>query len=285
MRNKFAFSLIEISVVLLIIGILVAGSMQGSRLVKKSRLSSAQSLTENSIVNNLDDLVLWYETSLPSSFVKDEAYDGENISLWFDRNPQALTRNNAIQNISSSQPKFFDSVFFGALPAIRFDGLNDFMTFDGSSLINNSYTIFVVEQRRVANSGYLPFIGGTTLSSNNNLILGYFDNTTIIQSHYDNHLTYSIPSFSSPTPKIHSFFFNNSDGKKYWINGGITPNASASGQTTALSTFEGAAIGRYDNYYFNGDLAEIIIFKHSLKTEERQAVENYLSKKYGIAIN
>ena len=42
-----AFSLIELSIVVLIIGILIAGITQGSRLVRQSRLVVARSLTQN----------------------------------------------------------------------------------------------------------------------------------------------------------------------------------------------------------------------------------------------
>ena len=41
-----AFSLIELSIVVLIIGILIAGVTQGSRLVRQSRLSTAQNQRE-----------------------------------------------------------------------------------------------------------------------------------------------------------------------------------------------------------------------------------------------
>ena len=34
-----------------------------------------------------------------------------------------------------------------------------------------------------------------------------------------------------------------------------------------------------------GDLAEIIILKRSLKTEEVKAIENYLGSKYGISVS
>lgn len=45
MKNKKAFSLIELSIVILIIGIIVAGVTQGLRLINAFRLSSAKSLT------------------------------------------------------------------------------------------------------------------------------------------------------------------------------------------------------------------------------------------------
>jgi hypothetical protein len=37
-------------------------------------------------------------------------------------------------------------------------------------------------------------------------------------------------------------------------------------------------------YYYKGDIAEIIMFTSALTTEERQAIESYLSQKYSITI-
>lgn len=50
MKNKFnkAFSLIELSIVILIIGILVAGVTSSSRLINQMRLTSARTLTQSS---------------------------------------------------------------------------------------------------------------------------------------------------------------------------------------------------------------------------------------------
>ena len=63
-KNKsLAFSLIELSIVILIIGILIAGVTQGSRLVRESRVKTAQTLTQSSDVSSIKDLVLWLDAT------------------------------------------------------------------------------------------------------------------------------------------------------------------------------------------------------------------------------
>jgi len=59
-KNKIsqAFSLIELSIVILIIGILVAGVTQSSRLVTQFRLLSARNMTQSSPVPTIKDLLI-----------------------------------------------------------------------------------------------------------------------------------------------------------------------------------------------------------------------------------
>lgn len=272
----------------MIIAVIVIGTIKSQNLVGKARLSNAQTLTQNTAVKDMDGMVAWFESSLETSFLFSEEVDGGQISEWRDNNPNAASRNNATQTtpgLESSRPKFYQDVLNGGIPAVRFDGTNDFMTFDGTPLVGGSYTIFVVEQRR-ANSSLMMFLGDVSADT---LRLGYRDNTTLTQAHSGailNDLT--VAGYASPTPTIHSFWFNLSAGQKYWKNGETTPNSpddAASGFTTALTSYPGAALGRHSSNYFNGDIAEVIIFNRALQSNERQVVEDYLSKKYGIAIS
>ena len=67
---KLGFSLIEISVVVLIIGVLIAAITTGTDLVKRSKLASARNLSSNSSIYGMKDLVLWFEPSLPTVFMQ-----------------------------------------------------------------------------------------------------------------------------------------------------------------------------------------------------------------------
>lgn len=281
--KKNAFSIIEISIAILIIGILISGILQSKLMIKKARLTTAQTLTKTSPVNDIENLVAWYETSLDSSFVASEAKNATAIGTWYDNNPHAISRKNATQSTTANKPKFYVNVFNDALPAVRFDGANDYLDFDGAALINNSYTIFVVEQRRAA--GYLPFIGGTGSSLNTVLVLGYSSSTNITQSQYTNDLNYTIAAYSSPTVKIHTFKLNTTSGKSYWISGGVSEDAAEETQTASLTSFAGSNLGKFSGNYFNGDLGEIIIFNRALKTNERRLIEKYLGEKYNITIS
>jgi type II secretory pathway pseudopilin PulG len=290
MKKTSAFSLMEMSLVVVIVSLLIVGVIQTSYMVKQAKLSSARLLTQNSPVNKIRDLILWYETSLETSFDISSQLDGTAISSWYDNNPEAVTKNNATQLTSSNQPIFYDNVFNLGIPGIRFDGSNDCMTFDGSLLIKSSYTVFAVEQKRAAvTSGFAPFIGGTTNASAQNLFFGYGDDTTARLTHFNYTLNYASSAdlaYSSPKTRIHSGRFSTSGGMGYWLNG--VSKASNATVTTTLTAYSGSALGRRtgsSTTYFKGDIAEIIIFKRALTTEERRLIEIYLGKKYSITIS
>lgn len=277
-----AFSLIELSIVILVFGVLIAGVMQGTNMVRKSQLQTARNLTTSSPIIGVKDLMLWYETSLESSFKTTEAMNNTEISVWYDNNKQSIANNNATQGFSSFKPKFIENVFQG-IPAIRFDGLDDSLSYNGQFLAKINYTIFVVEQRR--SSGINYFMGGTNQLSNTNLYLGYQSSTSIAHSHFNSNMFFDTTNYSFPTPKIHTFWFSKTSGKKYWLQGGNNPDKTSPTQTTELTSYNGSAVGKvFNSYYYNGDIAEIVIFARDLKDVERRDIEAYLSKKYNIAI-
>ena len=289
--NKKAFTIIEISVVILVISVMIVGVMTSKSMVTKSRLANAQSLTQQSYVNEIsEDLIAWYETSLEGSFNASEIKnDGSFITAWKDSNKTVVTKNNATVTTplnTANQPILVQNVFYNSIPGLRFSG-SQYLKFDGTKFAQNSYTIFLVEQRS-SNKSENYFIGGSGSSSNSNLSMGYGTDTTISFSHYSNDFTRIIASYKPQTPIMHTFLFNNTIGKRHSINGGsIAINTPA--QTTSISSFNLAMIGAYNPSgtlkTYVGDLAEIIMFKRSLKTEEIKAIESYLGSKYGIPVS
>lgn len=282
-RFKTAFTLVEISIVILIISIILAATVDSSILVKKYRLSSAQTLTAGSPVNRIPNLIAWYEATSEKSFSTSEARDNTAISTWYDITPQAV-KNNATSS-GSARPLYIKDCING-LPCLRSDGTDDYMSFDGTALAKANYTIFIVGQRRSGDEVNF-FIGGPNASSitNATLQLGYRDSDTLTQDHFGNSLEVTVTAYSAPIPTIHTFLFSTTEGKNYWANGGNSPTASDSAQTTALVSCDNAYLGRYESQFYKGDIAEIIIFKDSLYKRDRRAVESYLGKKWKINVN
>lgn len=304
LQNKKAFSLIELSIVLLIIGIIIAGITQSSRLIRQFKLSAAQSQTQSSPVSSIKDLAAWFETTSATSFIDAEAEDtaltgGSGISYWYDINSSSSIKRDAFSvDTTDTYPHYYASCING-LPCLRFDGSNDSFDFDGSFLAGNDYTIFVVEQRRLAAALY--FLGKSTAPSNNTALeFGYSATSTLRFSHgsgstniYTIGTLPAIAAYSQPTPRVHTFvnatIANGAAFFAHYLNGSATPSAFTSVGTPALGTltaYADAAIGSSNSgsgrTYFNGDLGELIFYTRALKNEERVAVEDYLLKKWAI---
>ena len=83
-RKHQAFSLIEISVVIIVVGILLAGISSGIELYDDYRFKVAQNLTKNSPVSRIPDLKLWLETTSEKAFkigTTTNIKDYQNIAL------------------------------------------------------------------------------------------------------------------------------------------------------------------------------------------------------------
>jgi prepilin-type N-terminal cleavage/methylation domain-containing protein len=84
-KIKNAFTLIELSAVIVIIGILIAGVTTATGLVKKSKIAAAQSLTKASPISGITDNALWLESSTESSFKDTESSTGDTVTTWYDQ--------------------------------------------------------------------------------------------------------------------------------------------------------------------------------------------------------
>ena len=284
-KIKKAFSLIELSIVILIIGILVAGVTQSSRLIKSMRLMTARNLTLSSPVNSIQNLVMWYETTLEKSIDEAERQDGIEVSKWYDITPTSITKNDATQTVLASRPKYTDGVING-LPVLKFDGSSDFFDIDGKLFVGSQYTIFVVEQRRTNADAF--FFGGGSFGTNMCLIAGYYTGgASLRHAHFGddvNDCLNCVPLYSTVIPRIHIFRFSYSKGKQYYLNGSTVTSQNAT--VNPLVSYNNAYIAKYGtSIFYYGDIAEIIVFSSALNVEELSSIKDYLSKKWGIKVN
>ena len=169
-KLKLAFSLIEISVVILIIGILIAGISQGIDLFADYRFIVAKNLTKNSRVGRIDDLEIWLETTSDESFatgtgpyvnLSSDPADGAKIGLWRDINPKLIPANrfNIFRNdIEDNQPTY-KKIGINSVPALKFDNTDSFNTYSHSSRLNTSkFTTFLVMNHDNLGGSELKFV-------------------------------------------------------------------------------------------------------------------------------
>lgn len=282
--HRFAFSMLELAVSITIIAIIAAVISQSGRTLLNARLANAQTITKSSPVPDINGLVVWFETTMPQSFDTASADDGKAISTWYDL---SQNKNNAVAGTAP----VYTSNFTNGLPVVKFTSASSqYLAFTGSDLANSNYTIFLVASRASTQSTNM-IISGNASSAYQNLHAGWFSGPTFRVSHYGesvgntDFVNYSTSSYVAPIFAIHSFNFDSSVGRYYFENGTQRVFVSSSQSKTPISSWSGSAIGRSTSSYFDGYVAEIIMYNRVLTTNERKDVEQYLGKKWGITVS
>lgn len=325
--SKKAFSLIELSIVVLILGILIAGITQSSSLVRKFKLNSARALTQNSPASGIRGMVYWFEPTLESSFISSEAVDQSIISRWNDNNPQG-TKFNAYAGQKTDNTQYTYNVAPGGTssntkgPTYIESGLNSLPTLRFANDNTNAYRYLVVDKNMknspvdgitqivvfTYRSGNDFFIDRSTINSSGAASLStssvsrgyplFQPNITsgVLRLYYrdDTCTPNSSPFFSTGYALASGLSYILTIQRKYGSSFNVYINGTSSfGGTSSISdpigniTLDPTKIGRH-NQYDNGntdiDISELILYSGNFTTEDRQAVESYLGKKYGIKI-
>jgi hypothetical protein len=298
---KKAFSLVELSMIILIIGMLIAGISQGIDLYQDSRLTTARSLTKNSRVGRIPDLVSWYETTAENVFSSgtssfkdiEKIQADQKINRWKDSNPNSVYKYDATQTTDANQPKIiFDRD--SSLPIVRFDGNPRFLALpDGTVPFGNSeYTVIFISKYDPTCSDRCGVLGSGNYGTNNQT--NAFRYTITSAKNVYNYWWYvdivSPENAISPN-KFQIFVFDyNKVTRNIYINGVNVKSISSSGRegtksnnTMGLTCSTSGCSGGSE--YLIGSIADLIIYDRALLSNERKSIETYLSKKWSIKIN
>ncbi len=292
--KKLAFSLLELSIALIIISTLMVAVIKGSELINQAKLASARQKTADSVVLKIDGLVLWFEPTLSDSFLNSEIIDGGAISTWIDSSGNnSLNKFTLTQATSTKQPLYSAKAING-IPALKFDGIDDYLENSAFNFPYNDYQMFVVF--RSLNSSTPLDIMSADYSGGHGILLETQARGVLRTLHRFPYGTGGGDSFNSASG---AFSIDNNYMLSYRRNSTSTPKNSTirlNGSTTLSST---PTIASFDSStlhlvvcslmgsgrYFNGYIAEIIIYSRALSTQEEQDVEQYLSDKYQISIS
>jgi hypothetical protein len=150
-----------------------------------------------------------------------------------------------------------------------------------AQMVRNQFTIFVVERRK-SNKSENYFMGGTTLARNQNLVLGYNNDTLGLMAFWANDVAVSVPSYKGSVEPVRIWSFVKPAGQREIYIDGQKMNSGYNNPDPILS-WNGAAIGRYFDRFYQGVLYEVLIYNQALSTEARQKVEGYLSHKWAVS--
>lgn len=286
MKNyqKRAFSLIELSIVLLIIGILIAGVTQSSRLINQFRISSARSVTKSSPVNSMKGVTFWFDTVLEESFATD-LEDNSAVTVWKDINP---TTSFKVDTNSDNGPTYITNCF-KSLPCLKFDGVDDYLRLD-KNLAFEDYTMFVVGDTGM--EGETAYLFSTIFSNAESqgileaIVAGdsfqyqfsYAGDATISPINLD-----STALVGESLPYIFEVYENDTRAE-ILINGNIKGSNEAININGTRNT-DGIVFSAYHGYgtpynFMSGKISEVIFFNKALGEADRKEVRDYLTKKW-----
>ena len=299
-KNKIntAFSLVEISVVIVVIGILISGISSGIDLYQEYKITSARNYTINSKVSRIPDIGFWLDTtrlkSLQTASGSFDPKNGDKIKNWYSINYlDTQIQLIANQNNDSQQPIYIENGR-GGLPSLGFND-SKLISIPYDAMFTTRYCEVYVIIKSNGIIGWEPVIGSGVYLAN-----GWFLNITGDNSSH----RFQIKSFSP----------------SYMWTGGYPESGSSSNLNdlqlirvtisgtgiTALNLVNNLSHYFWDAYYhnnvstgnfwigyqnldgfagqqfFNGEISEIIYFTRNLNESERLKVNEYFKEKYKL---
>ncbi len=229
-------------------------------------------------VGDLNNNKLWLRTDSLIGFADDDP-----VSAWADFSGNS---NDFAQVAGADQPLYKTAIINGK-PVIRFDGTSDFIT--GPSIISGNIgrTIFILSKMTSSTGSFdgllmnldYPQTGGsgTTYSITPEVAVRVNGNRVFNEN-------FGTTDFRLLT--IRNAAGANVTAVEAYLEGVSLSQASAS--SAVINTgINGTSLGWSDHVtdYFDGDMAEVIIYNNELNNTQRIIVENYLGTKYGLDLS
>ena len=308
---RSAFSLLETSIILVIIGIFLAAIVRSSLIYTYYKLNAARSLTASSDISSIQGLILWLDATAEKSFDSAEIEDKTAIGTWYDINP-TTNQNNATQSTTASQPLYATDAI-NNLPALKFDGVDDSLrlsnygiNLSGVPETANNFTIFVVAKPNASDSLPTESTSGTAGATNKKYLLFPENGANIYSttsaagagiaigtngiSVYEHSSSYVPPvlvyaTTTTTKPTIVEVDYADKIPSLY-VNGNLVRTTAQSPTSYVFPSFNIGGSNSFVSYgYYSGYIAEIIIYNRVLLNDERESVAKYLSKKWGIKLS
>lgn len=217
------------------------------------------------------NLVCWLDADQIVGLV-----DSDPVDTWDD----VSGNNNDFTGSGAARPLYRDAgVTINGLPVVQFDGVNDLITATLNTSGYTSATIFMVGRLALDPPVDAAKTGLWTMNvSDFNTHLPYTDGSV-----YDGTFATARKNAFNPTPSLASAFqYNVRSASGAWSAAVNTVTVL----TTASNTFVGAnglTIGKSQGaFFYNGVIAEVLIYNTALSSHIRNQIEEYLKVKYAL---
>ena len=281
-RNQKGFSLIEISVVILIIGILIAGISQASDMIDESNLKGARSASKGSRVSRTRDLVLWLDATADGTVLNSankQVADNENVAQWKDSNPNS-TDGFGLTGVA---PQYNANKTSG-LPSIYFSGTSYLKLSNKFDYSAGEYTIYLIYQPSVLSGSVIMEKRSTAQTEAYPYKLELDSNNSAYKLSDSNGSTSSAKKPSAG--KTNLIRLSRSATGVLTISVDDVSAIGSANATAVVNSSElmiGAQNGTTIANYINGRIGELIIFDRDLNPVEKSDIEKYLYKKWKLS--
>ena len=233
-------------------------------------------------------------TTAPTFWVDGDSISssGGIVSAWVDKT------GNASLNIVGGAPTVVPAPGTGN-NAVSFNGTSDFLantTVAGSTLFSDTATtIFIVENDLSLNSSSVSFswVGDTASPGTGHQAVAAINDAGNIVFNQGSNGSDLIQGAKPTDNNYHVLGLQRNDAGSSSISvdgSGLSTSGAFAGGSVTTATPSQLTIGATANpggsasLFFNGTIAEILVFNYALNSTETASVENYLGGKYGISV-
>jgi len=198
--------------------------------------------------------------------------NGSAVTQWKD---QTVNGNTASQGNASDQPTLVSNALNGHA-VVRFNGSSDYLATNSVVTTSSPFTIFVVSTLGNAPG---PIYNGDSGASGYGFLR---QNTADYGALYGGRSNLTFGATITSGEQLQEIENTSSNVITFYQHGTQSGNTASAGLNTPTgATYIGGVNSNASNL-FSGDIAEVLIYNRALSTSERQQVEQYLLKQYGL---
>ncbi len=197
------------------------------------------------------------------------------LATWEDI---SINNYHITQSTQSKMPKYRINALNGR-PAVYFDGTDDSMIND-SLAVSQPFNIFVVAKSEANLDNTYLFDSNVEAGT----ALGYSEDSQYLMWAGE---ALKGGSINDNLSLWSAFYHTNNSNLQIKQSSGITQTINNASMTEFLNNKDGLVIGasRNEDKYWQGYIAEVIIYSGTLNNTQRQNIEDYLALKWGIDEN
>ncbi len=215
-----------------------------------------------------------------------ECDEQDGITFWQNQvQASGLLPLVAFQNNASARPRRVEDAING-MPALRFNGMNQFMQFSDALLTSPEFSIVAVVLNRAEGGGPREIVSNWDRRdrSTSSVFLGVLGDSGYRFSDALN--TQASPSQTSPVtipakPTIVTAV-NSSHAAAVFQNRTKVASNQGLPKRDLSPPYVLGTQGNYGHEYWQGDIAELIVYERALAAEDCEPIWNYLENRYGI---